>query len=256
MTTETAIATIESRALEQAGPSPSDMLQSIVKGGITPENVATFEKSLEICYRMEGRNAEKEFARALVKLQADCKNVKAIRPVIIGGSVRYNFAPYEDLMNEVAPHLEKNGFSVSFSTAFEGERVIKTLRLQHVGGHVKTNDYAAKISKPITNREGKETVSEAQMESMASTTAKRGALCDALNLVVEKYQHDDARLEGDNSTKVTPDQAFELERRVKELNRNALQFLQLADAKSFAEILARRYDYLNEYLQRLENKPK
>lgn len=253
MTTQTAIAKVEAQSLE---PSPADMLQSIVKGGITAENVATFEKALEICYRMETRNAEKQFAVALVKLQSDCKNVKAIRPVIVNGQARYSFAPYEDLMNEVAPHLESNGFSISYSTAFEADRIIKTLRLQHVGGHVKTNDYAAKVSKPITNREGRETVSEAQMESMASTTAKRGALCDALNIVVEKYQHDDARMEGDNSTKITEAQAFELERRVKELNSNATAFLQLADAKSFGDILARRYDYLNEMLARKEkNKP-
>ena len=199
------------------------MLQAVIQQGVKSENVAALEKLVGLYERMQDRDAQKLFAVALVKLQSDVKNVQAVRPVTIGGTVRYHFAPYEDLMIEVAPHLARNGFSISYSTAFTADRIVKTLKLTHCGGHSQTNDYAVKVSKPITNSSGKDVVSEAQMESMAGTTAKRGALCDALNIVVEKYEQDDPRMAG---------HAISVEEATSLMNR--LRALQLTPAKDTA----------------------
>ncbi len=228
-------------------PNVADMLKAIVDKGISPENVGALEKIVGLYERMEDKNSERTFSAALVRLQSDVRNVKAIRPVIINGTVRYKFAPYEDLMNEVAPHLASNGFTISYSTKIEGDRVTKTLRLRHACGHVEPNDYSCKISKQITNRDGNATVSEAQMESMASTTAKRGALCDALNIVIEKYEQDDARNEGGA---ISAAQTQDLQARVKALRVNEAQFLAYAKAKTYPEIVTTAWDRLDEYLTR------
>ena len=73
--------------------------------------------------RMEDKKAEREFAQAFVALQAEMPAVKALRAVPNrDGSTRYNFAPYEEIMDQIAPMLKRHGFTVTFSTDFgEGQ---------------------------------------------------------------------------------------------------------------------------------------
>jgi hypothetical protein len=225
------------------------ILKAIVDKGISPENVGALEKIVGLYERMEEKNAERTFSAALVKLQSDVSNIKAVRPVTINGTVRYRFAPYEDLMIEVGPHLAANSFTVSYSTKIDGDRLTKTLHLRHACGHVEDNDYSTKISRPIANREGNAVVSEAQMESMASTTAKRGALSDCLNLIIEKYEQDDVRNEG---AEITAEQAVSLEKRVTATLSDKSKFLKFAAAPSFDKIMSSRYQELDQFLAKRE----
>jgi len=92
---------------------------------------------------------------------------------------------------------------------------------------------------------------ETQADGAASTYAKRFALCDALNILIEKDS--DARVEGGS---VTPEQADELARRVNETESNREAFLKFAGAKSFAEIPSAKYAQLDEFLARKEKRGK
>ncbi len=69
-------------------------------------------------------------------------------------------------------------------------------------------------------------------------------------------ESDDARNLGDLSKKVTPEVAFELERRVNEINANVPNFLKFAGAASFADIPAANYDILDRFLKSKEQKAK
>ena len=240
MTTQTALATVEAQALQPHDPSIGEWMQQILTADISPEKVTVLKDLLRL-------GAEQKFNRAFTLLQSEMPAVQAMKPVPNkDGSVRYRFAPYPDIMRQIQPMLTKHGFSVRFSSTTDEKRVAMTCTLMHADGHSVSNEFSVRVG------QGPPGSSEAQADGSAASYAQRGALCDALNIVVRT--DDDARLQGDNQTKVTPEQAFELERRVKELNRNVAAFLQLADAKTFEEILARRYDYLDEQLRRQENK--
>jgi hypothetical protein len=98
---------------------------------------------------------------------------------------------------------------------------------------------------------------ETQADCKAATTAKRNALLNCLNIVVRQdvlTDEYDAAIEGDPNAKVTPEQAFELERRAKETNSNIAAFLDVAKAKSFADIPANRYDEMDRLLARKEKR--
>lgn len=242
------LAKIETGAVEHVRPQPTvaDMLQAVIDKGVTADNVAAMGELVKLYERMEDKKAEREFAAAFVRLQAETRVVKATKAVPNNdGSVRYNFAPFEEIMATVGPILERNGFTVAFSTDFAESRLIKICHLTHVGGHTRENKFAVRIGK------GPPGSSEAQGDGAASTYAKRFALCDALNIVVEKDS--DARAEGGS---VSEDQAFELERRVKETNSDVAAFLKFAGAKTFAEISSVKYSMLDELLCKRERRPK
>lgn len=225
-------------------PTPADMLQAVIEKGVTQENVAAVEQIVKLYERMQDRDAEKAFAQAFNALQTEMKSVQATRAVPNNdGTIRYRFAPYELIMEQVRPMLEKHGFTVTFSTDFADGRMIKSCTLQHIGGHSKTNKFAVRIGS------GPPKASEAQADGAASTYAKRFALCDALNITIETDS--DARAEG---APITPEQADELERRVAETNSNRSAFLKLAGAATFTEIASTKYDMLDQLLARKEGR--
>jgi len=227
-------------------PTVADMLQAVIDKGVTSDNVAAMGELVKLYERMEDKKAEKEFAAAFVRLQAETHIVKATKLVPNNdGSIRYTFAPFEEIMAAVGPLLERHGFTVTFSTDYSEGRLIKICHLTHIGGHSRENKFAVRVGK------GPPGSSEAQGDGAASTYAKRFALCDCLNIVIEKDS--DARAEGGS---ITPEQVEELSRRVAETNSNREAFLKFANAKTFAEIAAVKYDMLDQFLTKKEQRGK
>ncbi len=224
-------------------PSVALMLQKVIDGGITADNVSALEALVGLYDRMQAKNAEREFNQAFAKLQSELSSVNATRQVPNkDGSVRYRFAPYEDIMETVKPVLIANGFAISFTTRFmEGGRIVSICTLRHVGGFSQSNEFAVRIGG------GPPGSTETQADGAAKTYAKRGALCDALNIVVE--HDDDARMIGQPIGKAL---AEDLEARVTNVGADREAFLKYAGASSFAEISDERYEMLNGLLNRKE----
>lgn len=247
--TELALAPVQSGALAPAQPlpSPAEMLHAVISKGVTSENVAAVEQIVKLYEHMEERNAQKDFTKAFVALQAEI-------PPIVAKTVipnRGKYERFEDVMTVIAPLLQKHGFTVSFSMDFKENRILETCILKHIGGHSQSNSFAV--------RTGGRADSDTQADCKAATTAKRNALLNALNIVIRQdvlNTEDDAAIEGDPNAKVTADQAFELERRVKETNSDVAAFLKVAQAKTFADIPERNYEELDTLLTRKERRGK
>jgi hypothetical protein len=227
-----------------AEPQASNIMAAIMKvASDASVDVNKLDKLLDMQLKMMAIQAEQQFAAAFVRLQAETPNVQATKPVPNrDGTVRYKFAPFEDIMEQVGPMLQKHGFTVCFSSRFNEGRIISTCTLQHVGGHKRSNDFAVRIGA------GPPGSTESQADGSAATYAKRFALTEALNIVISHLDND-AKLEGGPITK---DQAFELERRVAETNSNKEAFLKFAGAKTFAEIPAVKYSILDDQLSKKE----
>lgn len=237
---------IDGGAVETVRPQPTvaDMMQAIIDKGVTADNVAAMGELVKLYERMEDKKAEKEFAAAFVRLQAETRVIKATKAVPNNdGTTRYCFAPFEEIMEAVGPLLERHGFTVAFSTDYAEARLIKICHLTHTGGHTRENKFAVRVGK------GPPGSSEAQGDGAASTYAKRFALCDALNIVIDKDS--DARAEGGP---ITQEQAEELSRRLQMVNGDRVKFLAFAGAKSFAEIPAVKYAILDEFLRKKKNR--
>jgi len=229
--------TDESRALTL---QPAQMLRAVIDKGVSAESVGVVERLVTLYERMADKDAERQFAVAFAKLQADTPAVQAIREVPNNdGSVRYTYAPYEEIMGKVRPLLMKHGFTVTFSSEITDARVVQSCTLQHVGGHKRTNKSAARIGK------GPPGSSDAQGDGAASTYAKRFALCDALNIVVDRDT--DGRAEGGC---ISFEQAAYLKEMVKETRSDEKAFLKYAGASDFEHIAVERYDVLARELHK------
>jgi len=227
-------------------PTVGDMLHAVIERGVTGENVAAVAELAKLWKQTQEWDAEKRFVEAFVALQADVPKVQATKAVPNNdGTVRYKFAPFEDLMEQVQPMLQRHGFTVSFSSRVDAGRIISTCILQHVGGHKRLNEFAVRIGS------GPPKATEAQADGAAATYAKRFALTEALNIVVG-HLDDDARNEGST---ITPEQAAALAKRVVATGSNAEAFLKYAGAADYESIAAVKYPLLDELLKKKERKP-
>lgn len=219
-----------------AGLSIEHAFQAVVAGTIKAEHVVVMRELLAM-------DAERKFNAAFVRLQSRM-------PTIVASTVipnRGKYERFEDVMRVIGPLLSEHGFTVSFSQDFKDNRIIVTCTLSHEAGHSRPNAFAV--------RSGGKSDSETQADCKAATTAKRNALCQALNIVIRQdvlNEEDDATIEGDPNAKVTPEQAEELERRVKETNSSVSAFLKFCGATLFKDIPRSRYDEADAQLRRKE----
>lgn len=240
-----ALATRESLPVDvqrKEPPSVGMMLQGVIDKGVTADNVAAIEKLVGLYERMEAKKAEVEFAGALAGLQAETVRVVATKKVDVkaDGSCRYKFAPYEEIMATVQPLLTKHGFSVTFDTQSEDQRLTSICTLTHKAGYSRSNRFAVRYGKPPGS-------SDAQGDMSTKSYAKRGALCDCLNISIE--HDDDAKIEG---APISSEQAFDLERRVALLNQDHTKFLKWLQSPSYAEIPTAKYAMADDFLAKKE----
>ena len=221
-------------------PSIVSLLEGVIKQGVTTENVAALDKLCGLYERMEAKKAEREFNAAFANLQSAMPQIEATKPVPNkDGTIRYRFAPFEEIMDKVQPVLTENGFSVSFNTKFHEGRISAICTLRHISGHQQQNEFAVRIGG------GPPGSTETQADGAAKTYAKRGALSDALNIVVD--HDDDARMVG---KPISQDAAGELRQRVREVGADEDAFLRFAQVAHYEAITEDQLDRLHEILDR------
>ena len=230
-------------------PTVIDMISAMIDRGITKENAEALTTLCKLKNDEEDRNAEKQFNAAFVALQTDIPRIRATKPVPNNdGTTRYKFAPYEELMAQVQPLLQKHGFAISFSSDVQEGRFIEICTLSHVAGHKRTNQFAVRIGS------GPPKATETQADGAAATYAKRYALCNCLNIVISALD-DDAAAVG-STEKITQEQAKSLRERVHSTGSDETAFLKFAhqsrDVKPYEEIPASRYAELDKNLRRKE----
>ena len=204
-------------------------------------------EKLSLIKQLLAMNAEQKFNVAFSGLQSEI-------PVIVAESAipnRGKYQRYEDILQKdgVAKLLTKYGFSVGYEQEYKCNVITVTCILRHNAGH--------QTRTPFSVRVGGKADSETQADCKASTTAKRNAFCQALNITIRQDvlmdEENDASIIGNPSEFITLFQSDELERRVQETNSNVQAFLKFAGATKFSEILASKYDELDASLKRKES---
>lgn len=245
---ELTLAPVE-KAPVAALPSTADvgaMLHAVVNKGITTENVSAMESLVKLYEHMQAVDAKRAFAAAFNALQAELPVVQAMKAVpTSSGGVKYKYAPMPDLMKVLKPLFLKHQFTVSFSCRPDGDRIVAKITLLHVLGHSESGEFAIRACPPHGG-------SASDADESAGTRAIRYALCNMLNITIDKTGAD----AGAEGTAITKAQADELEHRVAMLNVDRAAFLRFAHADSFAAIPSAVYEIASDYLARKEAKGK
>ncbi len=223
-------------------PSVAMMLQKVIEGGITKENVSALESLVGLYDRMQAKNAERDFAVAFNQLMAEMPRIAATKPVPNNdGTVRYKFAPLEEIEAIVRPIALRNGFSYSFSEGpSELGRITKICTVQHSSGHQRVHSFTVRTSAPPKSN-------DSQADGSTHSYAKRGAFSDAFSIIVE--HDDDARMIGKPVGKALAD---DLEARVIAVGADREAFLKYAGASDYSDISDERWPVLDELLKRKE----
>jgi hypothetical protein len=222
-------------ATTQPQASTVDLIRAVIDSGINAESVGVVERLVALREREQALAAEREFAAAFAKLQADMPQIVASKAVPDNsGAVRYTYAPYEEIMTKARATLTECGFGITFDTSIADGRVTVTCTLIHSSGHSRSNKFQCRIGS------GPPKASEAQGDGAATTYAKRFALCAALNIVVEQ-DDSDARNEGDLTT-ITREQAADLRLRCEETTTDMQKFCTWLGVTSFDDIKAKDWE--------------
>lgn len=198
------------------------------------------KEMLEIRNKEEARQAEKDFIAAFAELQRKIPHIKATYAVpTASGGVKFRGAHLIDIMRQVEPLLAEHGFSIMFESASstgdaESRTVSQTCVLMHVYGHSKKSTSCVRV--------GGRFDSSAQMDAGAYTTAKRLAVCDMLNIHIDRS---DVAILGDF---ITAEQAASFASRVAASGTDKAKFLSFAQAESFETIRTAKVGVLDKML--------
>jgi hypothetical protein len=240
------LATQEQSLVPADAHDTGNILSIISRAAQDPSiDVEKMERLLGMAERMESRQSERAFAEALVALQGETIRVQATKKVDEknDGSCRYKFAPYEEIMAKVQPMLTGHGFSITFDTEIGDQRLTSICTLTHKSGHSRQNRFAVRYGKPPGS-------SDAQGDMSTKSYAKRGALCDCLNISIE---HDtdgaDTKVEGGP---ITQKQADDLRDWIEAVGGDERKFLATFGFTKFEEINAANLPLLHSALRAKE----
>lgn len=157
-------------------PTPMDLMSAMIEKGVDGDQL---EKMLTLQERWQANEARVAFSRAMADFQASCPTILKSKK-----ADRYNYAPLDEIMRTIRPHLDRCGLSVRFSTKLTEQAVITAIcTVTHRDGHSEVSEFAAVVDPHMK-------VNDTQKIGSANSYAKRYALMNALNLAASDEDDD------------------------------------------------------------------
>jgi len=170
-------------------PTMEEVLMAAVQ---KDASIETLERIAAMIERSQAAAAKREFLDALSRFQATMPVIKKRKKVSNkDGSLRFHYAPIEDILGLALEHLAANGLSVTTGNRIVENKLIGFATAYHTGGHSETRDFEV----PITPSQF---MSDQQSYSAASTFAERNAVRQVLGIVLAGE---------DNEGRITPNEA-------------------------------------------------
>lgn len=170
--------------------SPDSLLFEAVQKNVSVE---TIERILAMRRELSLEHAEQAFNDAFASLQSELPIItksKAVKNK--NGSVRYSYAPIEELVKILKPYLSKHGFNYRFECAQSDSVVVATCYLTHSLGASRHSSFPAPVDPEAF-------MNDSQKVASANSYAKRNAFKNVLGLV-EADEDDDAQAVGQGTT--------------------------------------------------------
>lgn len=165
-------------SLEVQTPSePEGIIRLAIERGAPLE---TLERLLSWRTQLKAERAREAFYGAMAGFQAKCPVITKSKNVMNrdGRTLRYAYAPFEDIVQVVSPVLEQFGLSWRIDAQIVTGHFECKCIVTHLGGHSETTSFTV----PIETSNGR--MNNVQEFGSTSTYAKRYCFCNALGLVL------------------------------------------------------------------------
>ena len=203
---------------ELATIEENSIINVIAKAASDPNcDVAKLEKLLDMQERVMGKQAENDYNIAMAELQPKIPQIERTRK-----ADKSKYAPYEEIDRILRPLYTEAGFSISFNSRIEGDKMLYTATVSHKGGHSKTAD----IVLPADTSGSKNAI-----QAMGSTTsyAKRYLLSMLFNVVT-------ANEDNDGNQPLPNEDAVEIDLLITQTKTDKVKFLKWLGADSVMSI--------------------
>lgn len=167
---------------------PMQILAAAVERGVDADQLG---KLMDLQERYQSNQARIAFSSAMAEFQARCPTILKSKK-----ADRYSYAPLDEILRTIRPHLDACGLSIRFNTRTEGSNITALCAVSHRDGHTETSEFTCPVDPAMK-------VNDTQKVGSANSYAKRYALCNALNLVGSEFD-DDGYAAGQHKPEETP----------------------------------------------------
>ncbi len=191
-------------------------------------DVAKMAQLMELKRDWDRDRAAEAYGKAITEFQRRCPQILKERKAD-AGSLKYQFASFDDVMKKAGPILSECGIALSFSTEANDRGIRVTVKIR-VGIHAEE----CTLDVPIPDMK----VNATQRYGAALSYAKRYALCAALNIVVTD-EDDDANSAYDP---ISEEQELEITAFMDDHNLPRAPFLNWLGVQSISDIPAKDFE--------------
>ena len=188
-------------------------------------DISLIEKLIDLKMKVDQQKAEVEIRKAIANFQGEMPIVAKTKVVHNrDGSLRYKYAPIDEIVKISAPILAKHGLSVTIDTQFNEHNVVVTAIVQHIHGGERKSSFIIPIMKS-------DYMNDAQAVASALTYAKRYAYCNVLGIMTGD--------EDDDAQAVSKEEVQEVKQEVKRDKKkgNVIQLINMIEKAETLEIL-------------------
>lgn len=165
----------------QASPSIEVDTQSLILAGMKEGvNIEVIERLMDLRNRLVEEEAARSFRIAMSDFQSRCPVIKKNKKVLNkdGKTVRFRYAPIDDIFKQIAPLLSECGLSydIMIENDYEHNTIVVIVNVSHVQGYIKTTSFSVPIDPDAY-------MNPHQKMASAATYAKRHAFCNAFGII-------------------------------------------------------------------------
>ena len=185
---------------------PQNLLTLAIKNNL---DIDKFERLVNMGIEFEKRQAEKMYYESLSAFQAACPIIEKKKIVYQsdGKTVRYKYAPIEDIVSQIQGLLKEYGFSYTIETKQDDKTLTGVCIVHHIAGHSKITQ----VTVPIGTSSYMNNI---QHIGSAITYSKRYAFCDAFGIMTGLDDDDGNGInhtDKNNNKSDTPDEQLKIE---------------------------------------------
>lgn len=158
------------------------VIQNAIDKGVAVE---TMERLLAMRRELKAEASKEAYDRAMAAFQAECPTIVKTKSVhTSSGDLAYKYAPIESIVQQVAPYLQRHGFSYSTGMELKENGVRVVVKVTHELGH--SEESAMEV--PFGTKTP--VMSDTQVTAAAQTFAKRYAFCNAFGILTGDEDND------------------------------------------------------------------